>query len=468
MMPTTAAGRREVTEEVLVDTAAYAEAFLKELPDRPPVTGTPVEEIRTALGGPLPEGPTDASAVIARLIDGAEPGIVATTGPRYFGFVIGGALPASIAADWLTSLWDQNTGLFVAAPAACVVEEVSGAWLKQLLNIPESASFSFVTGCQMAHFTCLAAARHHVLAQQGWDVEADGLAGAPRVTVIAGAERHSTVDRTLRYLGFGTRSVVEVAADGQGRMDLDATRAALEASEGPTIVITQAGNVNTGAFDPIGQIADAAHDRGAWVHVDGAFGQWAAASPAQSHLLDGAERADSWATDGHKWLNVPYDSGLAFCAHPEAHSAAMRMRASYLVHNEEADYREPMDWTPESSRRGRGFTVYAAIRSLGRSGIAEIVDRCCANARRFAEKLSDQGGIEVLNDVVLNQVLVSFGDDERTRKIVERVQADGTCWMGGTVWHGRALMRISVSNWATTTDDVDRSVAAILRCAEET
>ena len=454
-------------EEVLSDTAAYAEAFLKELPDRPPITGASIEELRAALGGRLPEGAASASDVIAGLIDGAEPGIVATTGPRYFGFVIGGALPVTIAADWLTSLWDQNTGLFVAAPAACVVEEVAGAWLKELLAIPETASFSFVTGCQMAHFTGLAAARHHVLAQRDWDVEADGLHGAPPVTVVAGAERHSTVDRTLRYLGFGTRSVVEVPADDQGRMSLEATRATLADVDGPAIVITQAGNVNTGAFDPIGEIADVAHERGAWVHVDGAFGQWAAASPSHAHLLDGAERADSWATDGHKWLNVPYDSGLAFCAHPEAHSASMRMRASYLVHNEDGDQREPMDWTPESSRRARGFTAYAAIRALGRSGIAEMVDRCCANARRFAEALSAEPGIEVVNTVVLNQVLVSFGDDDRTRRVVQAVQADGTCWMGGTTWHGRALMRISVSNWATTADDVDRSVSAIRRCARE-
>lgn len=455
-----------MTHDALRAAASYAEAFLKDLPHRPAGARATPEQLRDRLGGPLPdEGAASGREVIADLIKGAEDGIVATAGPRYFGFVIGGALPVTTAADWLTSLWDQNTGLYVAAPSACAVEEIAGAWLKELLGIPASASFSFVTGCQMAHFTALAAARHHVLARAGWDVETDGLHGAPPITVIAGAERHSTVDRTLRYLGIGTKSIVEVAADEQGRMTLDGTRRALDSADGPTIVITQAGNVNTGAFDPTGAIADAAHEQGAWVHVDGAFGQWAATAPQRAHLLDGAERADSWATDGHKWLNVPYDSGLAFCIHPEAHSAAMRMRASYLVHEEGGALREPMDWTPESSRRARGFPTYAAIRSLGRSGIGEMVERCCLNAARFADQLGAETDVEVVNDVVLNQVLVSFGDDDRTRQVIARVQADGTCWLGGTVWKDRALMRISVSNWATTADDVDRSVEAILRCA---
>jgi len=447
--------------------AAYADDFLSRLAERPVGSRSTAEELRAVLGGPLPEDPERPADVIDALTKGAEPGVVATAGPRFFGFVIGGALPTTVAADWLTSVWDQNAGLYAAGPAASVVEEVCGSWLKEVLRIPADASFSLVTGCQMAHFVGLASARHHVLAEAGWDVERDGLQGGPPIAVIAGAERHVTIDRALRYLGMGTSRVIEIPADEQGRMRLDLTRAALYGTEGPTIVVTQAGNVNTGAFDPIGAICDSAHLKGAWVHVDGAFGQWAAASDDRAFLLDGTERADSWATDAHKWLNVPYDSGLAFCAHPAPHRAAMSVHASYLVQSGDDRERDQMDWTPEFSRRARGFAVYAALRSLGRKGVAEIVDRCCSNARRFAEALGKEPGVEIVNDVVLNQVLVSFGDNDRTRGVIERIQKDGTCWLGGTVWHGRALMRISVSNWSTTTADVDRSVDAILRCARE-
>jgi glutamate/tyrosine decarboxylase-like PLP-dependent enzyme len=404
--------------------------------------------------------------VITSLIEAADPGVVATTSPRFFGFVIGGAIPAAVAADWLTTVWDQNAGLYAAGPSAAVVEETAGRWLKELLGIPDTASYAFVTGCQMAHFVGLAAARHHLLAAAGWDVEEDGIQGAPPIRVIAGAQRHVTVDRALRYLGLGKSCITELPADDQGRTDLGRLRDILEADERPTIVCAQAGNVNSGAFDALSDVCEAAKANDAWVHVDGAFGLWAATSPRLRHLVDGVEGADSWATDAHKWLNVPYDSGLAFCAHPESHRAAMGVHASYLIHSEGATERDEMDWSPEFSRRARGFTVYAALRTLGRKGVTELIERCCSNARRFADGLKAQAGVEVLNDVVLNQVLVRFGDDDAlTRNVVTRVQEEGTCWLSGSVWQGKAVMRISVSNWATSEEDVDRSVEAILRCA---
>jgi glutamate/tyrosine decarboxylase-like PLP-dependent enzyme len=338
--------------------------------------------------------------------------------------------------------------------------------------LPDGVSFGFVTGCQMAHVTALAAARHAVFAQVGWDVNEHGLIGAPTVHVVVGAERHATIDRALRFLGFGTACMLPVAADAQGRMMPDALRDALAELDGPTIVCAQAGNVNTGSFDPLEEIADMAEEAGAWLHVDGAFGLWAAASPALQHLVAGADRADSWATDAHKWLNVPYDSGIAFCAHPEAQQAAMSVRASYLIHADPGGPRDELDWNPEFSRRARGFSVYAAIRSLGRSGVAELIERCCAHARRFGEVLGSDPKIELLNDVVLNQVLVRFIDEEgdhdaRTREVIEAVQDEGTCWLSGTTWHGIGAMRISVSNWATTGHDVDRSLEAILRAARD-
>ena len=465
--------RREATElrSLLGDATTLAAAFLEELPERRVTSTATADELRQELGGPLPEGPRDPRRVLAELAKGAGPGLMATPGGRFFGFVIGGSLPAALAADWLTSAWDQNAGLYVAAPAASVVEEVCGAWLAELFGLPQGISFGLVTGGQMANFTALAAARHRVLEQAGWDVEADGLPGAPRVRVIVGEERHVTIDRALRFLGLGTSSLHPVPADEQGRMRPDALGSVLAESSGPTIVCAQAGNVNTGAVDPLDTICEVAGGTGAWVHVDGAFGMWAAASPALRHLVRGVERADSWATDAHKWLNVPYDSGLVFCAHPDAHRAAMAANASYLVQSGGTE-REQLDWNPEASRRARGFPIYAAIRSLGRSGIADLVERCCAHARCFAEALAREPEVEVLNDVVLNQVLVRFlapdGDhDARTRAVIEAVQEDGTCWLGGTTWQGKAAMRISVSNWSTTTEDVDRSVAAILRAASE-
>ena len=426
-----------------------------------------LESLRAALGGPLPNRPIDPTEVLDALARAAGPGIVATTGPRYFGFVTGGALPAAAAADWLTTVWDQPASLYVLSPAASVVEEIAGAWLLDLLGLPQTASVGFVTGCHMANFTALAAARHEMLRRTGWDVERDGLRGAPALRVVVGDEVHVSVLGALRLLGIGSREVVRVPADSQGRMRPDALDSAI--ADGPSIVCAQAGNVNTGSFDPLDDIAAIARRRGAWLHVDGAFGLWASASAALKPHTRGVERADSWATDAHKWLNVPYDSGLVFVANQAAHRAAMSLTAEYLIRAPN-EPREPMDWTPESSRRARGFAVYAALRSLGRSGVEDLVDRCCRLARRFADRLRAEPALEVLNDVVLNQVLVrvrpASGDaDSATKEALARVQAERICWLGGTRWHGMDAMRISVSNWSTTEDDVDRSADSIIRAA---
>ena len=411
--------------------------------------------------------------MIADLVRHVDAGLIAMPGPRYFGFVIGGSYPVALAADWLTAAWDQNAGLYAVSPAAAVVEDVAAGWLRALFGLPETAGVGFVTGGQMATFTCLAAARHAVLRRVGWDVEQDGLCGAAPITVVVGEEAHATIFSALRYLGLGARRVRTVAADGQGRMRPDALRATLATCNGPTIVCAQAGNVNTGAVDPFPDIAPLTQARGAWLHVDGAFGLWAAASPALRHRVAGVELADSWATDAHKWLNVPYDSGLAIVADASAHRAAMSVTAAYLISGS-SDQRDPLDWTPEFSRRARGFPIYATLRALGRQGVAQLIERCCALARRMAERLAAAPRVTVLNDVVLNQVLVRFqpppaGDaDAFTRAVVERVQRDGTCWLSGTTWQGKGAMRISVCNWSTTEADADRSVAAILRAAGET
>jgi glutamate/tyrosine decarboxylase-like PLP-dependent enzyme len=448
--------------------------------DRPVRGRATLHELRAALGGPLPATPIDPTDVIDALARAADPGLVTTTGPRYFGFVTGGALPATVAAEWLTAVWDQPASLYVLSPAAAVVEEVAGAWLIELLGLHPGCSVGFVTGCHMANFTALAAARHELLRRAGWDVEADGLQGAPRLRVIVGDEVHVSVIGALRMLGIGSRQIVRVDADEQGRMKPAALAAALsapgpptrDAREGGAIVCAQAGNVNSGAFDPLDAIADIAGSHAAWLHVDGAFGLWAAASSTLRHHVRGIERADSCATDAHKWLNVPYDSGLVFIAHPAAHRAAMSLSAAYLVRSPE-DPREPMDWVPESSRRARGFAVYAALRSLGRSGVADLVDRCCRLARRFADRLQQEPSLRVLNDVVLNQVLVrvvpSNGDaDAATQAALRLVQDEGVCWLGGSRWHGLEAMRISVSNWSTTDEDVDRSADSIIRAARHT
>jgi len=409
------------------------------------------DELRAALGGPLPETGVAAEQVVEELARGAAPGLVASPGPRYFGFVTGGAVPAALAADWLASAWDQNAFSAVSSPAASVVEEVACGWLLELLGLPPESGIGLTTGAQMANVTGLAAARHALLARAGWNLEEQGLAGSPPLRVFAGEEAHVTVWRALRLLGIGRAQVEVVPADDQGAMRADALRL-----DGPAIVCTQAGNVNSGAFDPLAEITAAAREHGAWVHVDGAFGLWAAASPALAHLAAGAANADSWATDGHKWLNVPYDCGVVAVRDREAHAAAMGMSAAYLIRD--ASARSNSDWVPEASRRGRGFAVYAALRSLGRSGIAELVERNCELARRLANRVS--GEIEVLNDVVLNQVLLGVEED-----VIARVQAGGVLWAGGTLWHDRPAMRVSVSNWSTTEEDIDRSADAILSAA---
>ena len=448
--------------ELLHAAADYAADFLETLDDRPIRHEAEVADLYQTLAAPLPEEGLEARTVLSSLVEAAGPGLVASPSGRYFGFVVGGGVPAALAADWLTSAWDQNAGGYVLGASAGVVEEVARGWLTELLGLPPHVSVAYVTGCQMAHVTALAAARHHVLERAGWDLAHDGLTGSPPIRVVVGEKRHVTIDRALRLLGIGASALVVVPADDEGRIRVDELP---ELDDMPTIVCGQAGEVNTGAFDDLDAIADSvAAVPNAWFHVDGAFGLWAAASPELRHLLRGSERADSWATDAHKWLNVPYDSGLAFCAHPGSHRAAMAVTAAYLQFSPDASERDAVDWTPEFSRRARGFAVYAAIRSLGRAGIARLVERCCAHARLFAELL-EAGGATILNDVVLNQVLVRFDDGDHTRQVIEHVQQDGTCWLGGTEWGGEHAMRISVSNWRTTEEDVERSAAAILAAA---
>jgi glutamate/tyrosine decarboxylase-like PLP-dependent enzyme len=450
--------------DLLLHTAARVADFRETVADRPVAPSVDIARLRAAFGGALPDKGEAAPAVIDALIAAAEPAIVASAGPRYFGFVVGGALDAATCAEILATGWDQPAFNPVTAPAAAIAEEIAGDWLKDVLGLPATASFGFVTGGQGANTVGLAAARHHVLARAGWDVEERGLVGAPPIRVVANEERHATIDRALRLLGLGARSIESVAAQRNGAIGVDALRDALERNgDVPTIVCLQAGNVNTGACDDLASSCDVAHRHDAWVHVDGAFGLWAAASPSTRHLVAGIEHADSWATDGHKWLNVPYDSGYVFCAHPESHLASMSFTAAYLVGHGTGPVRAPSDYVPESSRRARGFATWAALRELGRDGIAELVDRCCSHARRFASRLGAIDGVTIVNDVVLNQVLVSFGDDDRTDAVVSAVQRDGTCWMGGTTWRGQRLMRISVSNWSTTDADVDASSDSIAR-----
>ncbi|HRW11009.1 MAG TPA: pyridoxal-dependent decarboxylase [Caldilineaceae bacterium] len=405
----------------------------------------------------LPAGPTDPAEVLALLDEVGSPATVASAGGRYFGFVTGGTLPAALVAGWLATAWDNNGGLAVMAPTNAKLEEVALRWLVDLFGLPPETAGGFVTGATMANFTALAAARHALLQRQGWDVEAQGLFGAPELTVVVGDEVHVSVLKALSLLGLGRDRVIRVPADDQGRMRPDA----LPPLDEQSILITQAGNVNSGAFDPLDLLFARAHAAGAWVHVDGAFGLWAAAAPDYAHLTAGLADADSWATDAHKWLNTPYDGGLAFCRHPDALRNAMAASAAYLALTEN---REPFYYTPEMSRRSRGVEIWAALRSLGRAGVADLVTRTCRHAQRFAEGLC-AAGYEVLNEVVLNQVMVAFGDDEKTRHVIEGVQQEGTCWCGGTVWHGRAAMRISVSSWATTDEDVEQSLAAIVRVA---
>jgi glutamate/tyrosine decarboxylase-like PLP-dependent enzyme len=461
-------------DDSLTRAAAIAHEYIASRRDRPVWASASLADLRGALGGPLAADPVDATIVVDALARAAEPGLVTTTGPRYFGFVTGGALPATLAAEWLTTAWDQPASLYVMSPVASVVEEVAGGWLLDVLRLPATCSVGFVTGCHMANLTALAAARHELLRRAGWDVEADGLQGAPPLTAIAGDEAHVSIFGALRMLGIGSKKVVRAAADDQGRMVPGSLAQRLKDVNGPAIVCAQAGNVNTGAFDPFDAIADVASEHGAWLHVDGAFGLWASASAALRPLIRGVERADSWATDAHKWLNVPYDSGLVFVAHPAAHRAAMSLSAAYLTRSAD-EPREGMDWVPESSRRARGFAVYAALRSLGRRGLEEMLDRCCRLARLFAEQLSVDRRVRILNDVVLNQVLVRVASpsndegksDRLTRDVLRRVQEERICWLGGTRWHGVDAMRISVSNWSTTEHDVEQSADSIVRAVRE-
>jgi glutamate/tyrosine decarboxylase-like PLP-dependent enzyme len=460
-----------VTEHpVLRRSLEHASRFLEGLRARPVRAWASLAELRAALDGPLADDGLDPTRVVDDLAAAADPGLVASAGPRYFGFVIGGGLPAALAADWLAAVWDQDAGLYACGPSAAVVEDVAAGWLLDLLSLPPGSSVGFVTGGQMANFTGLIAGRHAVLKRAGWDVEEDGLAGAPPVHLVVGAEAHVTILTSLRMLGLGSRQVKRVDTDGQGRMRADALRGVLASCPGPTLVCAQAGNVNTGVFDPFQEIAEVAREHGAWLHVDGAFGLWAAASPERRDLLKGVEAADSWATDAHKWLNVPYDSGIAIVKDPAAHRAPFAATASYLVQTGGGE-RDPQELVPEFSRRARGFAVYAALRSLGRRGVADLVERCCRLARRMADRLGSAPRVRILNEVVLNQVLVRFepsagGDaDAFTRGVIARVQREGTCWLSGTRWHERQAMRVSVCNWSTTEGDIDRSAEAILAAA---
>lgn len=445
------------SQKLLEDAAARSIRYFEKLDDRLVSASSGSLAALARLREPLPEGPSDPGETLALLDEVGSPATTATAGGRYFGFVTGGSLPVTVAANWLAAAWDQCSGLVALSPVGGALEEVALRWLIEIFSMPAGTGGGFVTGATMANFTALAAARHAILKQASWDVESKGLFGAPPITVVVGEEVHVSLLKALGMLGLGRDRVVRVPADGQGRMRGDA----LPRWEGPAIVCLQAGNVNTGAFDPARQITGAAKRAGAWVHVDGAFGLWAAAAPQRRHLVEGFAEADSWAVDAHKWLNVPYDSGIAFVREPEHLRAAMTLSASYL---QTSSGREPCHHTPEMSRRARGVEIWAALRALGRSGLAELIERTCGFASRFAEGLRN-AGYEILNDVVLNQVLVSFGDAAITQRVIGELQQEGTCWCGGTMWHDRTAMRISVSSWATTEEDVERSLDAILRVA---
>jgi len=454
----------ENISSLLAKVQEHAAAWFASIGNRPVWATASAEELRQALGGPLPQEGTSPQILTGILASAGVRGTVASTGPRYFGFVVGGNLPAALAADWLVSAWDQNAGIYVLSPLVSVIEQITGSWLRELAGLPPTMSFGFVTGGHMANFTALAAARHRVLSDAGWDVEANGLYGAPPVEVVVSEEAHYTISTSLRFLGLGAERVRRIPTDSQGRMSAPGLATALRGVKGPCIVCAQAGNVNTGAFDPLSEIAEYAKNCGAWLHVDSAFGFWAAASPERKALIRGIEKADSVATDAHKWLNVPYDCGITFCSDESSHRNAMSLPAAYIAAT--GGERDPHEFVPEESRRARSVPVYAAVRSLGRKGLAELVDGNCRHARRFADALGG-AGYEVLNEVVLNQVLVSFGTPEQTQRTIAAIQEDGTCWCGGTVWKGRTAMRISVCNWSTTDADVEQSIEAIVRAASK-
>jgi glutamate/tyrosine decarboxylase-like PLP-dependent enzyme len=439
----------------------HADAWLASLPDRPIPPRATADEVAVALGLELPDEPCDPAEVVDLLAAAVEPGLMAMPAGRFFGWVIGGTLPAAMAADWLVSAWDQNNGMRFATPGTAGAEELAGAWLLDLLGLPQASDVGFTTGATMAHFTGLAAGRRDVLDRVGWDLDRDGLAGSPGVTVLVGEDRHATVDLALSYLGLGAPTTV--ADDDQGRIRPDALRAALAQVTGPVIVVLQAGNLHSGAFDPFAETVPLAHEHGAWVHVDGAFGLWAAASPRLAGLVAGVEHADSWSSDAHKTLNVPYDCGISVVADPQAVRAVMGTRAAYLVHA--AGAADPFDTVPELSRRARGVPVWAALRSLGRRGVGDLVDGLVDSAAAIADGIAALPGAEICHDVVFTQVCVSFGSDERTRAVTERLLAAGTAWMSGSRWRGRDVLRVSVSNWSTDAADVAASVDAVRRAA---
>jgi glutamate/tyrosine decarboxylase-like PLP-dependent enzyme len=452
--------------------AAHSLDFLATLETASVATTVSLAELRQRFAKSLPDQGADPAAVIDELARGAEGGLLGTAGGRFYGWVIGAGLPAAVAADWLTSVWDQNAGLYACGPAAAVVEEVCGAWLKELLGLPATASFALVTGCQMAHVTCLNAARHAVLARQGWDVGRDGLAGSPRLRVIASEAVHGTTTRALKLLGIGTAQMTTLASDENYRLTPETLQAELAKAPGaPTIVVLMAGDVNRGAFDPFDTLIPIAHSAGAWVHVDGAMGSWANVAPARRHLLTGAAAADSWATDGHKWLNTPYDCGYAFVADAEAHRMSLEHHASYLAHATEV--RDQMDWTPEHSRRARGFATWAALRELGKGGVADLVERCCRHAHAIVTRIGALPGAELVAEPIINQGLVRFLDprpgataqdhDRRTDEVTVAINATGEAYFTNTTWRGKRCMRVSVSSWRTTMADVDRAVAAAAR-----
>ncbi len=448
------------TSDALARAQAHASHWLESLPSRPVVPAASVEQVIDALGSDLPDQPTPAAEVLDLMATACEPGLTAIPSGRFFGFVMGGTHPAALGADWLTSAWDQNAGLRSVTPAASALEELAGAWLLDLLGLPSTAGVGFVTGGTMANFTCLAAARDEVLRRAGWDVAERGLPGSPGVRVLVGAERHDTIDLTLRYLGLGAPEVI--AADDQGRIDVDALGAALaDGDDRPTVVCVQSGNVHSGAHDRFGAVIKIAHEHQAWVHVDGAFGLWAATSPRLRATMSGYDDADSWATDAHKTLNVPYDCGVAVVRDSTALRAAMGMHGDYLIRSTSGD---PYETVPELSRRARATPVWAVLRALGRPGVTDLVEGLTAHARRFAEGIAAIPGAEVLNDVVFTQVCASFGDDAATEAVVRATLADGTAWTTGSRWRGRSVLRVSVSNWSTTTDDVERTLA-VLRSA---
>lgn len=446
--------------DALPTALAHAQRWLDSLEDRPVPPQAQVEELVDRLGTTLPDGPQDPVAVVDHLATALEPGLTAMPSGRFYGMVIGGSHPAALAADWLTSAWDQNAGLARLTPAATATEVVASAWLLDLLGLPEGSAVGFVTGGTMANFTCLAAGRDAVLREAGWDVGLRGLVGSPGVRVLVGAERHDTVDLALRYLGLGAPE--PVAADDQGRLVVSDLERALDEQDGPTLVCLQAGNVHSGGYDPFAEAVEVAHRHGAWVHIDGAFGLFAAAAPAYRHLTKGIEGADSWATDAHKTLNVPYDCGIAIVRDPAAVKAAMGMHGDYLIHDEAGD---PFEKVPELSRRARSIPVWAVLAALGRQGVADLVEGMAGHAAAFARGVAEIPGAEVLNDVVFTQVCMSFGSDERTREVTARLLADGEAWMSGSTWRGRAVLRISVSNWSTGEGDVGRSLRALDRAA---